>query len=46
VDGTGSGSCQVVGFGVSGVEPWGTATGKLVVMGLMMTVFFPTEEAP
>jgi hypothetical protein len=26
VDGTGSGSCPVVGFGISGVEPSGSAT--------------------
>jgi hypothetical protein len=26
VDGTGSGSCGVVGFGISGVEPSGSAT--------------------
>jgi hypothetical protein len=26
VDGTGSGSCPVAGFGVSGVEPSGSAT--------------------
>jgi hypothetical protein len=26
VDGTGSGSCGVVGFGISGVEPPGSAT--------------------
>jgi hypothetical protein len=26
VDGTGSGSCPVAGFGISGVEPLGSAT--------------------
>jgi hypothetical protein len=26
VDGTGSGSCPVTGFGISGVEPSGSAT--------------------
>jgi hypothetical protein len=26
VDGTGSGSCPMAGFGISGVEPWGSAT--------------------
>jgi hypothetical protein len=26
VDGTGSGSCPMVGFGISGVEPSGSAT--------------------
>jgi hypothetical protein len=26
VDGTGSGSCPVMGFGISGVEPSGSAT--------------------
>jgi hypothetical protein len=31
VDGTGSGSCPVVGFGISGVEPSGSATAVLVV---------------
>jgi hypothetical protein len=30
VDGTGSGSCAVVGFGISGVEPSGSATRELV----------------
>jgi hypothetical protein len=25
VDGTGIGSCPVAGFGISGVEPWGSA---------------------
>jgi hypothetical protein len=30
VDGTGSGSCGVVGFGISGVEPSGSATRELV----------------
>jgi len=29
VDGTGSGSCPVTGFGISGVEPSGSATGEL-----------------
>jgi hypothetical protein len=32
VDGTGSESCPVAGFGISGVEPWGSAT---TVLGLM-----------
>jgi hypothetical protein len=26
VDGTGSGSCPMIGFGISGVEPWDSAT--------------------
>jgi hypothetical protein len=26
VDRTGSGSCPMAGFGISGVEPWGSAT--------------------
>jgi hypothetical protein len=26
VDRTGSGLCPVAGFGISGVEPWGSAT--------------------
>jgi hypothetical protein len=30
VDGTGSGSCPMTGFGISGVEPWGSATTVLV----------------
>jgi hypothetical protein len=30
VDGNGSGSCPVAGFGISGVEPWGSATTVLV----------------
>jgi hypothetical protein len=31
VDATGSGSCPVAGFGISGVEPWGSATRRLVM---------------
>jgi hypothetical protein len=30
VDGTGSGSCPVTSFAISGVEPWGSATTVLV----------------
>jgi len=30
MDGTGSGSCAVAGFGISGVESSGSATGELV----------------
>jgi hypothetical protein len=30
VDGTGSGSCSLAGFGISGVEPLGSATRELV----------------
>ena len=30
MDGTGSGSCPVAGFGISGVEPNGSATRELV----------------
>jgi hypothetical protein len=30
VDGTGSGSCPVAGFSISGVEPSGSATRELV----------------
>jgi hypothetical protein len=30
VDGTGSGSCPVAGFGISGVEPSGSATRESV----------------
>jgi len=30
VDGTGSGSCAMAGFGISGVEPTGSATRQLV----------------
>jgi len=29
-DGSGSGSCPVAGFGISGVEPSGSATRELV----------------
>jgi len=31
VDGTGSGSCLVAGFGVKGVDPSGSATTELVI---------------
>jgi hypothetical protein len=30
VDGTGSGSCLVAGFGVNGVEPSGSVTRELI----------------
>jgi hypothetical protein len=30
VDGTGSGSCPVAGFDISGVEPWGSALTVIV----------------
>jgi hypothetical protein len=30
MDGTGSGSCPTLGFGISGVEPSGSATRELV----------------
>ena len=30
VDGTGSGSCPIMSFDISGVEPSGSATGELV----------------
>ena len=30
MDGTGSGSCAVAGFGISGVEPSGSATRELI----------------
>jgi hypothetical protein len=30
VDGTGSGSCPMAGFGISGVEPSGSVTRELV----------------
>jgi hypothetical protein len=30
MDGTGSGSCSVVGFGISGVGPLGSVLGQLV----------------
>jgi len=33
VDGTGSGSCPVAGFGISSVEPWSPATTMLVHRG-------------
>ena len=29
MDGTGSGSCAVAGFGISDVEPSGSATGEI-----------------
>jgi hypothetical protein len=32
VDRTGSGSCPVADFGISGVEPWGSATTVLDLM--------------
>ena len=31
MDGTGSGSCAVTGFAISGVEPSGSATRQLVI---------------
>jgi hypothetical protein len=34
VDGTGSGSCPVAGFGISGAEPSGSATKGLVSRSL------------
>jgi hypothetical protein len=43
VDGTGSGSCPMAGFGISGVEPWGSAVKELVLFnlftGYLMTLF-------
>jgi hypothetical protein len=30
VDGSSSGSCPVAGFGISGIEPWGSDTRELV----------------
>jgi hypothetical protein len=39
VDGTGSGSCPVVDFGISGVEPSNSATRELIIkMGLSEVV--------
>jgi hypothetical protein len=35
VDGTGSGSCPVAGFGVSGVEPSGSSIGELKLLELI-----------
>jgi hypothetical protein len=35
VDATGSGSCPVASFGVSGVEPSGSATGELLVRWIL-----------
>jgi len=35
VDGTGSGSCAVVGFGISSVEPLCSATTELVILASM-----------
>ena len=31
MDETGSGSCQMIGFGISGVEPSGSATRQLLI---------------
>ena len=31
MDGTGSGSCPVVGFGISGDEPSGSATREFII---------------
>jgi hypothetical protein len=36
VDGTGSGSCPMAGFGISGVEPSDSATRDLVTMTLSL----------
>jgi hypothetical protein len=35
VDGTGSGSCPMAGFGISGVEPSGSATRELITLELI-----------
>jgi hypothetical protein len=35
VDGTGSGSCPVAGFGISGVEPWGSDARQFVLLTLL-----------
>jgi hypothetical protein len=32
VDGTGSELCPMVGFGISSIEPWGSATTVLYLM--------------
>jgi hypothetical protein len=32
VDGTGLGSCPIMGFGTSGVEPWGSTTTVLLTL--------------
>jgi hypothetical protein len=40
VDGTGSGSCPVSGFGISGVEPSGSATRELLIFRLMQSSVF------
>jgi hypothetical protein len=32
VDGTGSGSCPVVGFGISGAEPSGSIAGRYLII--------------
>jgi hypothetical protein len=39
VDGTGSGSCPVAGFGISGVEPWGSATTVSVLLNTRVHCF-------
>jgi hypothetical protein len=38
VDGTGSGSCPVVGFGISSVEPSGSATKESVSQSASQSV--------
>ena len=50
MDGTGSGSCAVAGFGVSGVEPSGSATRELILVkpfrSLQLCQPFPKVSVP
>jgi hypothetical protein len=39
VDGTGSGSCPVAGFGISGVEPSGFSTRESVIKQCLLKLF-------
>jgi hypothetical protein len=45
VDGTGSGSCPMVGFGISGVEPSGSATAVSVAkVSVILSYYLSYEE--
>jgi hypothetical protein len=39
VDVSGSGSCPVAGFGISGVEPSGSATIALIIIIIIISYF-------
>jgi hypothetical protein len=43
VDGTGSGSCPVAGFGIRGFEPSGSATRELVNCFINLSVSQPVN---